>query len=85
MSKQPAQFEDGTATDLPVSANQALLDALKCEVEQFLDSARTERFTVASPNGGLRTEVRDISASHAAVRIAQAAHRMPSGFGALAG
>lgn len=42
------------------SSNQALLDALKCEVDQFLESALTERFTVVSPNGGLRTEVREI-------------------------
>ncbi|APW39352.1 hypothetical protein RD110_20785 [Rhodoferax koreense] len=47
--------DSGTA-----SANQALLDALKCEVDEFLESALTERFTVASPNGGLRTEVREI-------------------------
>ncbi|WP_041377720.1 hypothetical protein [Polaromonas naphthalenivorans] len=42
-------------------SNQALLDELKSEVAQFLASPLTERFTLVSPNGGLRTEVRAIS------------------------
>lgn len=67
------------STDRPVSANQALLDELKCEVEQFLGSARTERFTVVSPNGGLRTEVRDLPP----YRNSEFPQRAVSGFGAL--
>ena len=81
-----AQFENlpiGMPMDLsidrPVSANQALLDELKCEVEQFLGSARTERFTVVSPNGGLRTEVRDLPP----YRHSESQQRAASGFGAL--
>lgn len=52
---------DLPANSSTASTNQALLDALKCEVDQFLESALTERFTVVSPNGGLRTEVREIA------------------------
>ncbi|MDB5846275.1 MAG: hypothetical protein JWP29_27 [Rhodoferax sp.] len=64
-----------------LSANQALLDELKWEVDQFLGSGLAERFTVASPNGGLRTEVRDIPAhslpiTHPAFReVASAANQ----------
>jgi hypothetical protein len=39
---------------------QAMLDRLDVEAAEFLGSALKERFTVRNPNGGVRTEVREI-------------------------
>jgi hypothetical protein len=39
---------------------RAALDSLNLEAEQFIGAALKERFTVLNPNGGIRTEVRDI-------------------------
>ena len=44
------------------SDRQAMLESLDIEAAQFLGGGLKERFTVLNPNGGVRTEVREIIA-----------------------
>ena len=39
---------------------QAMLDSLDLDAAEFLGGALKERVTVRNPNGGVRTEVREI-------------------------
>jgi hypothetical protein len=39
---------------------QAMLDSLDVDAAEFLGGALKERVTVRNPNGGVRTEVREI-------------------------
>jgi hypothetical protein len=39
---------------------QAMLDSLDVDAAEFRDGALKERVTVRNPNGGVRTEVREI-------------------------